>query len=445
VSACRGAGLLAALALLAGCADIPLAPTLGPSPASSASVRVWVNTLQAETDGQKFSEVGTIEAELLPALATALQAAGFHLVFGPQDADASAELEATSGPWVSSIYTTTLTLRTRQGEQIDQVQFKGGNLSGAIAAPGNPARVARGIAFNLVDALLKSPAFLAFVQQPRSNHQVPGALALSPEPAVSVGSDVDRPKYRLREDPGAFAVVVGVEKYSNDLPAAQFAERDAQAVKDHLLAQGYPERNIKLLMGSRAVRSALEAYLEDWLPRNVKEGGRVFFYFSGHGAPDPSSGQAYLVPWDGNPNFLERTGYPLKRLYSSLSALKSKRVVVALDSCFSGAGGRSVLAEGTRPLVNQVDLSVAADSRLILLAAASAKEVTATLKDQGHGVFTYYLLKGLGGEAKNSDGAVTARGLYEYLKPKVQDAANRQNREQTPVLEGAGDGELVRF
>jgi uncharacterized caspase-like protein len=86
------------------------------------------------------------------------------------------------------------------------------------------------------------------------------------------------------------------------------------------------------------------------------------------------------------------------------------------------------------------------DGKLVLFAAASAQETTSTLDEQGHGIFTYYFLKGLGGEAKDADGAVTPRGLYDYLKPKVQDAASRQNRDQTPVLEGAAqDAELVRF
>ncbi|MCX5795704.1 MAG: caspase family protein [Elusimicrobia bacterium] len=266
------------------------------------------------------------------------------------------------------------------------------------------------------------------------------------QPTQEVYPDVGQPAYRLPQKDGDFAVVVGIEKYSNDLPDAQFAERDAQAVKNHLLALGVPERNIKFLVGPRATLSGLASYTEDWLSRNVKEGGRVFFYFSGHGAPDPESGQAYLVPWDGNPSFLDKTAYPLKKLYAKLGGLKAKQVIVALDACFSGAGGRSVLAKGTRPLVNKVDMDVAPNGKLVLFAATSAKETTSTLDDQGHGIFTYYFLKGLGGEAKDKSGAITMRGLYDYLKPKVQDAASRQNRDQTPMLEGAGqDAELVRF
>jgi hypothetical protein len=279
-------------------------------------------------------------------------------------------------------------------------------------------------------------------ETPAETAPVPAA----PAPAGAIRSDVDSPQERLEENSGDFAVVVGIEKYSNDLPDAQFAEHDAAAVKNHLLALGYPERNIKILTGQRATYTGMSSYIEDWLPRNVKEDSRVFFYFSGHGAPDPDSGQAYLVPSDGNPNFLGKSAYPLKKLYSNLNGLKAKQVMVALDSCFSGAGGRSVLAQGARPLVSKVDTAAPSNGKLTIFAAASANEITTTLEDQGHGIFTYYFLKGLGGEAKDDSGVISAQGLYDYLKPKVQDAASRQNRDQTPVLEGAGqDSELVRF
>ena len=272
--------------------------------------------------------------------------------------------------------------------------------------------------------------------------------AVSPESKQirgSQASDIVLPRERLSERPNDFAVVIGIEGYSNDLPAAQFAERDARAVQNHLVWLGIPEHSIKNLIGNRATKANLEAYLEEWLPRNVREDSRVFFYFSGHGAPDPTAGQAYLLPWDGNPSFLKKTAYPLKRLYAQLNALKAKQVIVALDSCFSGSGGRSVLAQGARPLVTQVDTAIAPGGKVTVFAASAPNEITATLQEQGHGIFTYYFLKGLGGEAKDASGAITPRGLYEYLKPKVQDAASRQNRDQTPALEGSLDGEIVRY
>jgi uncharacterized caspase-like protein len=251
----------------------------------------------------------------------------------------------------------------------------------------------------------------------------------------AIRSDVDEPAYKAAEDPSRFALVIGVERYES-LPAADFAERDARAVRAHLLALGYPERNVILLLGAQATKTGIEKYLESWLPRNVKDDSKVFVYFSGHGAPDPESQQAYLVPWDGDAKFLDTTGYPLKRLYEKLNALKAQQVLVAMDSCFSGAGGRSVLAKGTRPLVSRIDTGASDLGKVVVLAAAGPEEVTGTAAGQGHGLFTYYLLKGL----NDRHGRSTAKDLYGLVLPEVQDAARRDNRDQTPQLMGSQTG-----
>lgn len=270
-----------------------------------------------------------------------------------------------------------------------------------------------------------------------------------PAPAAPIvpafHSDIDTPTYKIKEIPDNFAVVIGIEKYSA-LPDAEFAARDAEAVRNHLIALGYPKRNVIFLTGQNATRVGMQKYLDEWLPRNVKPGSTVFFYYSGHGAPDTKTGEAYLVPWDGDAKFLESTAYPLKQLYGALNKLPVKEVIVALDSCFSGAGGRSVLAKGARPLVITTDTGIFPIGKMILFGAASGDEITSSLEDQGHGMFTYYFLKGLSGAAKNNSGAVTVKGLYDYLKPLVQDEARRQNREQTPVLQGTHqDQVIIRF
>lgn len=261
--------------------------------------------------------------------------------------------------------------------------------------------------------------------------------------AVTVVSDIDKPAYRISERINDFAVVVGIGKYL-EIPDAQFAERDAETVKNHLLAMGFPSRNVVHLSGERAGYKAIEKFVETWLPKNTDENSRVFFYFSGHGSPDPQTGKAYLLPYDGDPNFLENTGYPISRLYSKLNSLSAQDVIVILDACFSGSGGRSVLAKGARPLVLTSD-KVTIPERLTVFAAAEGDQITSTLEEKGHGTFTYYFLKGIGGDAKGTAGAVTAKGLYSYLKPKVQDAARRQNRNQDPVLHIKGDRELIKF
>ncbi|MBI5240415.1 MAG: caspase family protein [Elusimicrobia bacterium] len=278
-----------------------------------------------------------------------------------------------------------------------------------------------------VEKGIRDSAALAEFAKSRAGQS--GAPVVAAGPAKSYVSDVDSPGYSRPGRPDDFALVVGIEKYSG-LPDADFAERDAAAMHAHLLALGFPERNVVFLRGSQAVKSGIEKYVESWLPRNVKESSKVVFYFSGHGAPDPASGQAYLVPWDGDAKFLENTGYPLERLYRKLNALKAKEVLLAMDACFSGYGGHSVVAKGTRPLVIKIDDASGALGRMVALSASSLDEVTGTDEAQGHGLFTYHLLKGL----QQMQGQATARQLYEYLRPKVQDAARRQNRDQTPQL-----------
>lgn len=278
-------------------------------------------------------------------------------------------------------------------------------------------------------------AFAAKLAQSAPAAAATPSAAPAPAPVPSYRSDVEAPGYRLPEDASKFALVVGVERYQA-LPPADHAARDAKAVKAHLLAAGYPERNIVFLTDAQAGKSGLEKYLDAWLPKNTDERSTVLFYFSGHGAPEPAKGDAYLMPWDGDAKFVESTGYPVKRLYERLAALKARRVLVAMDACFSGAGGRSVIAKGLRPLVAKVDTG--ASGRVASLTASAGDEVTGTDEAAGHGLFTYHLLKGLSAKG----GRATFKDLYEYLSPKVRDAARRDNRDQTPQLSGASSTPL---
>ncbi len=242
-----------------------------------------------------------------------------------------------------------------------------------------------------------------------------------------IHSDVDAPGYQFAQDPRKFALVVGIENYKS-LPSARFALRDAQAMRRFLLASGYPPSHIAYLTGDDASRAAIAAYVESWLPRNSGRNSEIFVYFAGHGAPDIRSGEAYLVPWDGDPDYLSQTGYALNSLYAALSRLKARRIIVALDSCFSGAGGRSVLPQGARPLVTRVDGLAPGSHALAVMSAAASNEIAGVDSGQGHGLFTYYLLKGL----KTFQGQIGLPDLYDYLKPHVERQARLDNRSQIP-------------
>lgn len=284
-------------------------------------------------------------------------------------------------------------------------------------------------------------ATIAKPLQPEVATRVPAPLV---SPALPIPtSDVDRvPTASVKPKKNAYAVVIGIEQYREKLPKADFADRDAKLMGEYLTkVLGYSEENVVVRTNEKASLTDLIKYLENWLPNNLEKDGSVFVYYSGHGAPNTKTGDAYLVPYDGDPTFVESTGYPVKRLYAALEKLLAKDITVVLDSCFSGAGGRSVIAKGMRPMVISVENPILATGKTVVLAASSGVQVSSTYEEKGHGLLTYYFLKGLQGEGDlNKDGAIEMAELYEYVKPNVQRVARKQyNNEQTPQLLASPD------
>jgi WD40 repeat protein len=222
------------------------------------------------------------------------------------------------------------------------------------------------------------------------------------------------------------ALVIGIERYQN-VPKSDFAYNDARSIKSYLLSLGFVERNIEFLADERATLSAIRKSVESWLPNRVKPGSRIFFYYSGHGAPDPATGEAFIVPFDGDPSYLNDTGYPIKRLYEKLGAAKAAEVIVVMDSCFSGSGGRSVVAKGARPLVLMADTLVIPPG-MAILASTQGSQISTSFEEKEHGVFTYYFLKAI------KEGKGDLDSVYRYIKPLVEDTAKSQNVNQSPVL-----------
>lgn len=250
------------------------------------------------------------------------------------------------------------------------------------------------------------------------------AQAPQREPDVNIN---EVPTFSARPRDNDVAVVIGIEQYQQKLPKSDYSSRDAALVKAYLSALGFRERNIELLVNEQATQSSIRKTVETWLPNRVKPDSRVVVYYSGHGAPDPQSGEAYLVPYDGDPNYLPDTGYPLKRLYEALGKAKAKEVIVLLDSCFSGAGGRSVLAKGARPMV-LVQEGARLPPNLAVLSSSQGAQISTSFSEKGHGLFTYYFVKAL------KEGKKTLTDIYTAIKPEVEDEAKRQNIQQTPSL-----------
>lgn len=256
-------------------------------------------------------------------------------------------------------------------------------------------------------------------------------------------SDVDvPPAATIKPQRNRYAVVIGVEQYRQGLATVEFASHDARVMRDYLTKTlGFPEENVVMLVNEQAAKSDVEKYIERWLPNRVEQDGSVLIYYSGHGAPNPITQEGFLIPYDGDPTFLEVTGYSLKRLYDHLGKLPAKEVVVMLDSCFSGSGERSVIAKGMRPAVINVENPLLAGEKVVVLTAGTGAQTSSTYHQKSHGLFTYFVLKGLQGAADgNQDRKIDLTELYSYLKPQVQGVARREfNNDQAPQLLGNPD------
>lgn len=263
----------------------------------------------------------------------------------------------------------------------------------------------------------------------------PAAPVAAPAPAAPARSYDSPPASAGKADPDAYAVIIGVEKYrAAGIPRVDYAARDAKTMYDYATAaMGFDAKNVILLTDEQATKTDFEKNLGSWLKNRVGAKSRVFVYYAGHGSPNPTTGEGYLMPYEADPNYLEDTAYPVAKLYASLAKLPTMDVTVVLDACFSGTGGRSLIAKGARPLVSVVTAKAA--SNTVVLAAAESSQISASNPERRHGLLTSYLLEALSGAAdSDSDGRIMSSEVYEFVRPAVERAARLQNLEQTPTM-----------
>lgn len=228
--------------------------------------------------------------------------------------------------------------------------------------------------------------------------------------------------------PRSYALVVGIAKYKN-LAAQQqlqYSERDAESMYSILISPeggNFRAENVHTLIGSKASLPSIRRELEEWLPSVAKDDDRVLVYFAGHGFV--SQGQAYLAPYDIEPGRIAQTAYPMATVGSVFGKIKAKWKVLLTDSCHSGA----VAPDSDVQTINRslIDLTRSVFS----LTASRDRERSFESPDWGggHGIFTYYVVRGLEGEADHSrDGLVTADELGEYVRSNVREATEgKQN------------------
>lgn len=245
---------------------------------------------------------------------------------------------------------------------------------------------------------------------------------------------------RGKPRPDSLALIIGIERYKS-APAAEFAENDARAFYDYAVnALGVPAARVKLLTGANAQKVDVEAALLTWLkPLIVRESTEVFVFFSGHGLASDDGRDLYLLPQDGNRAVLERSALRRKEMIEMILAASPRSATLFLDTCYSGGtrGADSLIASARPVLLVAKDESL--PERVTILAASANDQLSSSLVPAKHGLFSYFLMKGLEGEAAGPDRAITAAGLTAYLAARIPTEAAKLGRTQVPQLLGDGD------
>ena len=249
--------------------------------------------------------------------------------------------------------------------------------------------------------------------------------------AVTIGNsdvDINIPESKNIHT-NRFAFLIGNENYQL-IASVPFALHDVRTMKQYCYKTlGIPETNIrvyedatfgKMLACVREIKSITEAY-----SGNVE----IIFYYAGHGVPDEASKSAYLLPIDAD-GVQKESCYSVGRLYQELGKLGANSVIVMMDACFSG----SQRGEGMLASARGVALKVKNDTpqgKMVTFSAATGEETAYPFTEQQHGMFTYYLLKGL----QNSKGRINLGDLAEYVTTQVKQRSVVINHKmQTPTV-----------
>ena len=263
--------------------------------------------------------------------------------------------------------------------------------------------------------------------------------------AVIVARGTDRAS--MVAHPGTrHAFIVGVDDYGQAgtgvPPTLNYAARDARTIAGLLARGGTPRDAVTLLENASATKARVLDGLKT-LRTKVRDEDTVVIFFSGHGSIGPGPDgrlHYYLVPHDGRIDKLAATGLQDDALEEAIGQLPARQIVVILDACYSGGAvgvirprGVTNTAAGAAP--SPRPFIEASAGRVVL--SASRPDQTALEDDQRGGIFTSFLLEGLGGAADtNNDGFIDVLELYQFLAPRVRDYVRQQHgQEQAPVLE----------
>lgn len=237
----------------------------------------------------------------------------------------------------------------------------------------------------------------------------------------------------MNDVPRRIALVVGVRDYIqfSQLPnSLRDAEMMAHVLK---VVAGFDEVSILIDPDQMRLAEAIELLFADRDKDDL-----ILLYYSGHGIKD-ERGQLFLAVPNTRKHvsgeLVRASAVPCRHIHDTMSASRSRRHVVILDCCFSGAFAEGMLAKDAGHLDLRSQLG--GEGRAVL-ASSGSTQYSFDASDTGLSTYTQFLVRGIAsGEADlNHDGLITIDELHEYARLHVQAVRPAMSPQILPTREG---------
>ena len=234
--------------------------------------------------------------------------------------------------------------------------------------------------------------------------------------------------YTINND--TYALVIGNQNY-RFVPGVPYAIHDARVFKEYCeKTLGIPSENIHLVEdGTKAMINEEEF---QWLENiSNRENKKLIVYYAGHGVPDTKDrNKAYMLPTDVR-GTKPQNGISLNDFYGRIGDLAFEQTSVFLDACFSGINrDNESVNEGMRGTEIAAEEGTLGEGNVVVFSAAQGNETAQGFQEQGHGLFTYYLIK----EIRETGGMVSFGDLADSIQRNVSRKAVtlKLQKPQTP-------------
>ena len=282
----------------------------------------------------------------------------------------------------------------------------------------------------------------------KSTKVVKVTIDIKEETVVQKLEPLDPSRVRAKTSGEKVALIIGIENYT-EAPKANYANLDAKYFFDYARkAFGVKKQNINLLINEDATFVKTSKALTLWLRTKVKaDQTDLIIFFAGHGLASSDGKELYLIAQDSDPDLLSRTALSRTELFAEIINLKPKSVTMFLDTCYSGVSrDEQMLLASARPIRIVADKQEGIPDNFTIFSASQLDQISSGLKEANHGIFSYYLMKGLEGKAdENKDYKITNGELLAYMDENVSQKASELGRQQNPSLAGDPNKVLMSY